>query len=330
MKSSFFKKTENPEDKKGIRLNRSMVTFFICLMGSAFFWLLLSLSKEYSITLSFPVAYHNVPKDRVISNHLPESIDIEIRAKGFNLLSYKFYSARETISIDLKDARPLESRNHSFLLTNLRTDKITAQFSNSIRIIKISPDTIFLNFNKKVTKRVRVVPKIKVECAEEFQLTDSVHLDPEYIDISGAADVLEHVDSITTMPMVLRNVNKPMLVKIALAKTSTLKYTEYSVPTVDAIINVAKFTEASIELPVEVENLPAGYSLKTFPDKVMVKYNVAFENYEKVNASQFRLIVDYNKVEQGSNKLKLQLVQHPSTVRAVKLQTEKVEFIIRK
>jgi YbbR domain-containing protein len=291
---------------------------------------MLTLSKDYSLLLSFPVNYINMPKDRVVSNTLPATIDVEIRARGFSLLRYKFKSTREEINVDLRDARPLQDRNHSFLLTNYRADKITAQFSSSIKVVRVSPDTIFLNFNKRQNKRVRVVPRITVECADEYQLAGPVRVDPPYVIISGAADVLERIDSIQTEAKVLRNVRRPMLLKVPLVAPTGMKYVELPQKTVQAIINVAKYTEASIELPVEVINLPPGYSLKTFPDKIQMRYNVAFEDYEKINQAQFRVVVDYNKIEEGSNKLRVQVIKQPEAVRAVKLGTEKVEYIIRK
>jgi hypothetical protein len=61
-----------------------------------------------------------------------------------------------------------------------------------------------------------------------------------------------------------------------------------------------------------------------------VKYNVAFDNYEKINSSMFRAIVDYKKIEPGSNKLKVQLVKYPQEIKAVKINPEKVEYIIKK
>jgi len=295
-----------------------------------FFWLMMSLSKEYSITVSFPVNYVNLPADKIVANQLPETIDIEIMSSGFNLLLYKIRQQRETVLLDIKDARPYTSRNHYFLLCNSRIDKITAQFNGDIKITKINPDTIFLNFNKKVTKRVPVIATINIDFESSYQLTDSIKLTPSFIDISGAADVLDKINSVETAPVNLKKVASSLSLKLGLLKTAALKQVEFSESVVHAEVNVKKYTEASLELPIEVSNLPYGYSLKTFPDKVIVKYNVAFDDYATINPLQFRASVDYLKMEQGSNKLKVALEKYPSTIRSVKLSIDKVEYIIRK
>ncbi len=330
MKFTLLKKINSSTKKENIHLNRRVITFLICVLISVFFWLMMSLSKEYNISVSFPVKYVNIPEDKVLSNQLPPFIDIDIKASGFNLLIYKFKQHRETILIDINDSKSLSYKNHYYLFTGSRIDKITAQFNNQIKILKISPDTIFLNFNKKVSKTVPVKANLHVNFDNHYQQTDSIQLTPSSITISGAADVINKINQVETVPVNLRNITKTISLDLAILKTPELKLVDLSQSKVHAIVNVEKYTEASVELLIEVENLPAGYSLKIFPDKVSVKYNVAFDDYEKINALQFSAVVDYAKIEQGNNKLKIQLIKYPSEIRSIKLSTEKVEYIIRK
>jgi YbbR domain-containing protein len=330
LKIPFFKNTGNTEENQGIRLNRRVITFLFCVLISAFFWLMLSLSKEYNIQLSFPVTYTNLPLDKVVANHLSETIDIEIKSKGFNLLGYKLKQKNEPIVIDTKDAQASVVKNHFYLLTNSIVDKITKQFSNDIKIIRIYPDTILLNFNKKITKLVPVKSNLQIAFDNHYQQSDSVKLVPSMIRISGAADILDKINYVETESSNLKNVSDSVSVKLTILKTPALKQVDLSSSTVQATVNVTKYTEASIELPIEIENLPPHYRLKLFPDKVSIKYNVAFKNYEKINALQFHAVVDYLKIEPGSNKLKIQLLKAPSEIRAVKMNPEKVEYIIKK
>src|SRR4051812_18288190 len=104
--------------REGFRLNRRLVTFLFCVLLSLFFWLLMALSKEYTISVSFPVSYYDFPKDKLIANHLPEMITLKLRSSGFNLMMYKLRQQKETIRLDIRDARPLLSRNHFYLLSN--------------------------------------------------------------------------------------------------------------------------------------------------------------------------------------------------------------------
>ena len=291
---------------------------------------MMSLSKEYSVEINFPVNYINFPIDKVIANQLPKTMDIEIKSTGFNLLIYKVKQKYDTVFIDAKDSKHLPAKNNFYILPNARIDKIAAQFNNDIKIMKVYPDTIFLNYNKKKSKNVPIKTNIKIIFDHLYQQSDSIKLSPAFVTISGATELIDKINFVETAPVKLKKVSDSVSIQLHVLKTPDLKLVELSQSTVKATINVTKFTEASIELPIEVENLPTGLGLKTFPDKISVKYNVAFKNYESITPLQFRAIVDYSKIESGSNKLKVLLVKYPSEIRAIKINPEKVEYIIRK
>ena len=327
---SLFSKINKSNAKDSVRLNKRAITFLFCLLISIFIWLLMSLSKEYSITVSFPVKYINLPNDKLIANHLPEAIDMEIKSTGFNLLEYKVKQHRETVLIDINDAKPSVIKNNYFISCNDRLDKITNQFSAAIKVVRINPDTVFINYNKKMTKRVPVKANITFDFDEQYQQTDSIRIEPKFIDVSGTAEDLSKISFVETIPTNLKKVNKTVAFKLELAKVPVSKQIEFSQNAVEVKVNVTKFTEAVLELPIKVENLPHGLNLKTFPDKISVKYQVAFNDYGKINSSDFKVAVDYSKIESGSNKLKVLLLKSPSNVRSIKLSNEKVEYIIRK
>ncbi|MGB3947296.1 MAG: CdaR family protein [Bacteroidia bacterium] len=327
MSFSFSKILNN---KSGLRLNRRVITFLFCVVISAFFWLMLSLAKDYTVEFRFPVSYTNLPTDKVIINTLPSSIDIEINASGFNILLYKLKHKKEVLSIDLRDIKPYSSRNRYYITTNSRIAKITNQLDNNIQVLKISPDTIHLNFNKKVSKKVPVKVNLTLDFNKHYQQADSIKVIPNFITISGAAEEIAKINRVETVSMSLKDVSDSLALDMDILKTGKLKLIDLSQPKVKVLVDATKFTEGSIELPVEVANLPHNYSLKIFPDKVTVKYNVAFKNYEKISQIQFKALVDYQKIEQGSTKLKVQLVKFPAEIRSVKLSPEKVEYIIRK
>lgn len=329
MRSPFIKTFEQGTSKEKIRVNKRVATFLCCLFISMLFWLLMTLSKEYVILINYPVNYVNPPSDKVVANSLPSTIRLEIKSKGFYLLAYKF-ATHQTVHIDLNYSRPLRTKNHFYLLTNSQINNITDQFSSHVKVLQVIPDTIYLNYNKKITKRVPVRAKLDLEIDSRYQQSDSVQIIPSFIDVSGAADIVSRIDHVETEPLSLKNIDHSQALILNLKNDSTKGDLEFSVSKVKAMINVKKFTEASIELPIEAINLPQGYTLRSFPDKVTVKFNVAFDNYEKMNASLFRAVIDYKKAEPGSNKLRIVLEKFPADIRSVKINPEKAEYILKK
>lgn len=330
MKSPLLKNIGDSTPKEGIRINRRVVVFFICLALSSFFWLVQSLAKNYTLQLSYPVKYVNFPLDKVVANPLPKRVDVTVTTRGFNYLIYLIASRKKTVSLDVKYLKPLHKKNHYYVLPNSGIEHVSSQFNDEMKILKIDPDTIFLNFNKKISKKVPVIINFKIDYYNNYQPSDSLVLTPAFITISGAKEFVDKVNRVETKPIVLTKVKSSVSMQVEILETNELKLLELVPSSVKVELKVTKHTEGNIELPIEFINVPAGVSIKTFPDKVTARYNVALEDYGKIKPADFKAIVDYSEVTKGTNKLKVKLIKTPAGINSPKISPEKVEFIIRK
>ena len=330
MKSPLLKNRTDSTPAAGIRLNGRMIVFLICLAVSSFCWLAQSLAKDYLLQLNYPVNYENFPADKVVANPLPKSITITVNTSGFNYLLYLITNRKKTVLLDVKHLKSLHKKNNYYLPLNSGIDDISSQFDEEVKIVKIYPETIFLNFNKKLSKKVPVIVNFKIDYYNNYQPSDSLLLTPAFITISGAKELIDKVNNVETKPIVLKNVKSNISMQVDILQTNDLKLLELAPAYVTVNLKVSKYTEGSIELPVEFKNVPAGISIKTFPANVTVKYNVALENYEKIKPSDFRAIVNFSNSSKESNKLKVELIKVPVEINSLKVSPEKVEFIIRK
>jgi len=330
LKSPLLKNIGDSTPKEGIRLNRRMVVFFICVAVSSFFWLIQSLAKNYKLQLSYPVNYVNFPADKVVANPLPKRVDVTVNTNGFNYLIYLITSKKKAVSLDVKHLKPLQKKNHYYVLPNSGIENVSSQFNDEIKILKIDPDTIFLNFNKKISKKVPVIVNFKIDYFNNYQPSDSLVLTPAFITISGAKEFIDKVSSVETKPIVLQKVKNNISMQVDILRTDELKLLELAPSSVRIELKVTKHTEGSIELPIEFINIPSHMSIKTFPDRVTVRYNIALEDYEKIKTTDFKAVVDYSEVTKEKNKLKVKLLKVPAKITAPKINPEKVEFIIRK
>lgn len=306
------------------------LTFFLCLLLASFFWLLSALSKEYPAHFSFPVNYTGLPANRVVANRLPDSLHLDLQASGFELLRYKWKGRRPSIRIDAGWANPSASRNVFHIHANSISERIAQQLGQGIRVTRVMPDSILFNYNKKAVRLVPVKANIELGFANQFQLADSIVITPSEIEISGEQSAIDEIGYLLTKKIVLSDLraSKDLVAEIELPAG---KYLGASQRKVKLHIPVAEFTEGSMELPVVPINLPQGFDIKTFPDKVGVRYKVRLSDYDKIDASLFQAVVDCSKAKDtGASRLKVELQRIPPGVAQVKLSPEKVEFIIRK
>jgi hypothetical protein len=315
----------------GVKINRKLVTFIACLVIATGFWFLSALSKEYAGQMSLRVIYTHFPTDKVVSNQLVDTVDVEIRTSGFRIVAYRLFGKSEPIYIDMRTVRRMREDGYFYIATNTRLDRFSEQLGSGSRITKVLPDTIYFNFNKKISKKVPVQLNADIRYKEEFQQKDSIRIEPAFVIISGEASLLNNVNSIVTEKLVLRDIDENISKKVRLEPGRYKNQLELSVSHVRIEVPVAKFTEGSIELPVEVINLPPGYNIRTFPDKATVKYQVALSDFNSIKPQMFTVVADYSKLKKDSgSRLKLELVKSPSNIRLARIIPDRVEFIVRK
>ena len=286
------------------------------------------LSKNYDQRTTYKVTYSELPQNKSLINRLPDSVVLNLRTSGFSLLKEKLFSSKRNILIDCSNLR-LNSDSISYLSTVSIADRIESQLGNDYSVTKIFPDTVFFNFSARSSKTVPVKLNISLGFEKQFQLSDSIKIEPARVTVYGAKEVLSKIDHVLTDYLVLNKLSKTTSKTLGFADGG--RGLGFSSDSVQVTIPVDQFTEGNMEVPIEVMNLPAGYSLKLFPDKVNLRFIVGISNLSRLNSSLFKVTVDYAKAGDGSNsKLKLELVESPSYINGIKMEPEKVEFIIRK
>ncbi|MEW6469419.1 MAG: hypothetical protein AB1458_10855 [Bacteroidota bacterium] len=316
-----------PVSRTGQVRGRKISAFFICLLIAIFSWLLITLSRDYTQRFRFRASYVNLPKDRAIVNLLPDSLEMSLTASGFSLLNLK-WEENKSIHIDCSVMRMKKDSLYYIPLASV-TDRIGRQISSDARVLSVQPDTLFFNFSRKARKVVPVRLISTITYAKQFQLADSIRVTPSVVEVYGAEDEVKGISFVETQPLIVYNADKSISRKVAFNTHN--KLVGLSSDSALVSITVDEFTEGSLEVPVSVINLPEGYSIKLFPDKVTVKYKVAISNIEKVNADLFRAVVDYAEIKkENGSRLRVELFDQPSFVNSVRVNPEKVEFIIRK
>ncbi|MFI5149625.1 MAG: hypothetical protein ACHQRM_07810 [Bacteroidia bacterium] len=312
------------------KFNRKASVFAVCLVIAGFFWAITTLSMEFTSVVRFPVKYINLPKDKIVSNNLPDSIELEVKASGFELARYRIRQHLDPLMLDATGYKPHKGSDYYYLTTNSRLDYFNRQLGKEMKVLAVVPDTIFLNFSRKMSKLVPVISHVNVSFRKNFQQADSILIVPREVRISGSPVLLEKVKELHTQDITLTGLEKSCTVRKAILVSADLKQMELSTDSVSIHIPVSKYTEGQTEVSVVIKNVPAGVSLRVFPDKIKITYLVSFDSFDKIKPEMFEVAVDYKKLEEGSSKIHLDLLRAPAQVRSVSLNPDRVEYIVRK
>lgn len=313
-------------------LNRNLLIFFFFLLLSIIFWFLTALNKDYNTILSYPVEYIKLPKGKVLTNDLPEQLDLNVQARGFMLIRLKLQSKLSPLLFDVNsfslNVIPGRDPLTLFIITNLVREKIQQQLTSEIRIIGVSPDTLFLQLSDRFTKLTPVQLNLELDFEKQHMQVRDIIITPDSILLSGPKNLVDTIPAVFTIPEKITGIKKNTELELDLQPIDKVEFSVYKV-----VVNipVEKFTEESIEVPIQVINMPDSLFLRTFPSIIDITYRVGLSDYNKVSEHMFMAVLDYStKGSSIGNRLTVELIKVPEYVQVTNFFPKNVEYIIEK
>jgi len=302
-----------------------------CLGLSSLFWLLTSLSKDYSEVIRIPVDYQNLPKDMLVINKPALYVEAEVKIFGFDLLWYWLQFDKAEL---LVEATPNKMRNIirngekiHFVLVNEKKNRIVGDFDNQFQILNLSPDTLFVQLVPLFSKKVPVKLKAEILFEKQFGMVDNPNLLPDSILLSGAKKTIDTINAVHTELEIWKNLSESVTATLQLQKFDENLLVQFSENQVEVELNVVEFTEGRITLPVKIiaEN---PQRVKVFPQQVDLTYQVPLAAYENIKTEQFQVSVNVpQSASQELLRLTVNVDGQPSHVRQIRVNPPQVEFI---
>jgi len=310
------------------KVDRKYYVFGLFLVIATILWFLNALSKKYTTILDYPVVYKEIPNDKMLTNDPPATIKIKVNARGFKLLQHILSHKPNPVVINITDANQYKlDPNQSFISTRNYTDKISDQLSSEIQVENILTDSLFFAFSDIETKRVAVIPDIELQFEKQHQQKGKLLVTPDSIDIAGPKIILDSIDAIYTKHIAIEGLNRTTQRNVGLQKPQKIKS---KTKRVTVTINVEKFTQQSLKIPIELVNIPDTMNIKLLPGKVTVDFFVGLSNYNTITSSQFQYIIDIGKAFKHGHPqyLKPALVKYPGGITIFKEYPQSVDYII--
>lgn len=313
-----------------MKLNKQASIFIVCFFIAVIFWFLISLNKNYNSSISFPIVYVDLPIDKVVVNTLPKTVSLELNARGFDLLGYQLKLLTVPIQVEVQagNAVKMKSRNEGYLITRPLISSISKQLRSDGRVIAIEPDTIVFKFSDRLTKKIPVKPNVRLFFEKQYNLAGKIKLEPESVWVTGPQNYVDSIKYLLTESITLKNIKS--------SHTQTVKVDDKNLRNTIRVISknitvkipVEKYTEETIEIPIDIKNKTTGYRIKTIPDKVKISYLVSLSKYHEVAPGSFSVIVDFAPDEEVKNsKMKVVLVKKPDFIKILKITPSKVDYL---
>jgi len=314
------------------KINYNLTVFVICLGIAAFTWMLIKLSDNYTVELSFPVVYENQPENMMLVEDVDSTIQVGLDAQGFVIVKLKYFSRKAKFHIDLGKVRLKKHGREYYAMVNTRewAQETARKYDVQGGIVFIRPDTIAFRFEKIVSKHVKVIPDLKFTFAKQYFPYDSLRLEPDRCKISGLAATIDTISAVQTekreFDNLSQNLNEKVRIRNPLPGQLFIDPSEVAVT-----MPVEKFTESELFVPVLIRNNNKNLRVKVFPDKVKIVFMVALKDFRKVSPEMFTVSVDLSKADLASGaKLPVSIDTHPAFTKIKSMEPSEVDYLIFK
>jgi hypothetical protein len=316
-----------PEGQK-LQFRNKILLFLVFLLISVFIWLLNALSKNYTAEIDYPLVYTDFPADRVFVGELPEQLDLRINASGYALLRYKMF--RKPVPISFKVSaftmnRPGQDSTRGYMVTRYLKDQVSRQLPSELQLLEIHPDTLYFRFATKVARMVKIRPDFTYAVDKQFTTKDGIQLEPDSVEVTGPDVILDTLKYVSTVRTELGLLTKSYSDKVKLRRLNDL---EYGTTRVNCTIELEKFTEVQLSIPIEVINLPDSLTLQTFPARIKLTCNVGLSKYDRMNNNLIRAVVDYAAKDERDRELLVSLQNIPVYLLSYEYYPKSVEYLI--
>ena len=305
-------------------VNKEFLIFLFFLALSGVFWLLMALNETYEMEYSIPVSLNGVPKNAIITTPMADTVKVTVRDKGYTLATYKYGHSFKTISIRFSAYANQRTLSGTVPAADLQK-MVYQQLYSSSRITQVKPDHLQFYFNYGLRRKFPISIVGNFVAAKNYYISQVVAI-PSHVVVYASEHLLDSIKSIQTEEVRLRNIYDTTMVTVRLKSIPGAKF----VPSqVKLRILPDVLTEGRVEVPIRAINMPEGKILRTFPQRVAVRYVVGVSQYNLVRPDQFYVVADYNElIANPSDKCSLHLQNVPKFVSKARLELGQVDYLI--
>lgn len=312
--------------KRGLQ-KRKVKLFFVFLLCSFLAWFVSNLSETYTSGATFGLHFTGIPEDKLLMGTSKEHLDVKLEAVGFQFLGFAFRN--KEVDIDVSEIAT--SGGRYYVAPQHYRRQVDKQLSNSMKLVQIDEDTLFIEFDALAVKEVPVRPDVDLNLDQNHVLEGEIKVSPPFITLTGPSSEVANISALTTPRIEFTAISSDFSRTSPINLPDSLLKTTFSHKQVVVSGTVAKFSEKIISVPIHVLNVPTTMRIQTFPERIELLCKASVRHLKTIKSSDFRVVADYEQVSesnQGKTKLMLTVQEKPERVFDVTLLRNEVDYIL--
>lgn len=301
-------------------------------MLSGVFWLLMTLNETYEKEFAVPVKLVNVPPKVFITNEMTDTVRFVVRDKGYVISSYLTDDDLRALTFNF--ATYSNDKGYGVIPQGDIQKQLLQRLSKSSTLVSIKTDKIEFYYNYGESKRVPVRSQGEIMTGTNCYLSKVV-FQPDSVTVYASQKMLDSIQCAYIVRQRISDITQPTTMDVKLQQMKGVKF----IPNhISMKLYPDVLTEESVEVPIVAENMPADKVLRTFPQKITVRFAVGATRLRSMPKNPqtkallpqgFRVVVNYQDIaDHPSDKCDIRLTAVPAGVHNARLEVDKVDYLL--
>jgi hypothetical protein len=300
--------------RKKLNIFLASVVFSIVLWGS------ISLSDYYYTNIDVKLSLVNFPDNYTTGSAIPGKVRLRVKGRGWKLLSLNVGPESEYVVTAGKDSGWHTIGLYNYLESN-------RWLLSDVDIISIQPDSLRFFVEKTISKKLPLIPDLKLDFKPGYGLASDIVLIPDSIMVTGPVSYLKPMKEINTENKSFGPLDARTESEVGLPKKNGFSY---NTNIIEVLLDVQKIVDKQFDnILVNVSNVPAGKEVVLLPNKVSLNIRGGIEILGKLDENQLHANIKYQDLVRDTTGSVAPVIEIPKNVTLQYLKPERLRYIIR-
>lgn len=291
----------------------------LCIAAATTFWILNALNKDdYSTVVDYPVEFVFDRENFIPIEKLPETIPVEIKGNGWDLLQKYFKLNTSPYSIELRN--PADSK---YLLTS-DLKRPLGEFLSPTQLVSVLDDSITYKIDEIQIREIQpVLDTLSFSLAKNYRIINDIKFSPNKLTIKGPSSVLSDLAKGYPLSLKETRIDKTIQKEVEVAIPSELsELISIEEKTITIQFEVIAFLEGNKRLKLTKINFPRTVSLEDEEVSMMMYYLVDERKASQLKDMEFEAVLDYSRRNREDSTIIIQVKPMPDYLEQVRVEPQ--------
>ena len=292
-----------------------------CVFAAVTFWFFNAMTNDYSVDVSHPLVIHYEEDQYIPLSPIPNQIKFSTTASGWDIFTKTNFINSSPIELDLDD--DFKKRKY---ITAARLKSIVAKQMDGIRINEILEDTIYVNFDKIRSKKIKLqTDPRKISLSEGYRLSGAVFIEPSEAIVTGPSSLLKNIPDVFNIKIEDKDISDKYEENIPFKPSLDIKF-KFNIDKVKIKFETFKLEKIEKELNLSKINFPKKKRITISQETATLTYYARKEDLPLIDLQKFEAQIDFFSINDKDKTIKIKLKKAPELINSYQFEPSTVKI----